>query len=70
MTDIEKTLAESNDAMDGVYADIVTKHIRERYTVSDELAILRQRDEKPEEFEAYFAFCESCKALARAEVAE
>ena len=41
--------------------------IRERYTVSDELAILRQRDTKPEEFEEYNAFCEECKRQAKQE---
>lgn len=40
--------------------------IRERYTVSDELAILRQRDAKPEEFAAYNAYAEACKAQAKA----
>ena len=35
------------------------------YTVSDELAIQRQRDTKPSDFEKYFAFCEECKAEAK-----
>lgn len=39
--------------------------IRQRYSMSDELAILRQRNAKPEEFEAYYAWCEACKAQAR-----
>ena len=39
--------------------------VRERYTVSDELAILRQRDTKPTEFYEYNAFCEECKAKAK-----
>lgn len=39
--------------------------IRKRYTVSDELAILRQRDTKPEEFKEYNAFCEECKSQAK-----
>ena len=38
--------------------------IRQRYSVSDEFAILRQRDSKPEEFAEYNAFAESCKAWA------
>ena len=41
--------------------------IRERYSVSDELAILRQRDVKPDEFEEYNAFCEACKLRAKQE---
>lgn len=39
--------------------------IRRRYTVSDELAILRQRDTKPEEFQDYFLYCEQCKDEAK-----
>lgn len=35
--------------------------IREVYSVDDELAILRQRESKPEEFKAYFEFVENIK---------
>ena len=47
------------------YRHIVNERIRRRYDVNDELAILRQRDTKPEEFAAYNAFAESCKADAK-----
>lgn len=47
------------------YESLVEKLIRVRYTVSQELAILRQRDSKLEEFAEYNAFCESCKAEAK-----
>lgn len=47
------------------YEERVVAKIRERYSVDDELAILRQRDTKPEEFEAYNAYAESCKEEAR-----
>ena len=39
--------------------------IRERYSVDDELAILRQRDTKPDEFAAYYEYAEQCKAQAK-----
>jgi hypothetical protein len=39
----------------------IVSAIRERYSVDDELAILRQRDSKPEEFQEYFDFVESIK---------
>ena len=35
--------------------------IREVYSIDDEIAILRQRDTKPEEFENYFNFVEDIK---------
>lgn len=48
------------------YEAEVERRIRERYSVSQELAILRQRQAKPEEFAAYDAYAETCKAEARA----
>ena len=48
------------------YGDAVDAEIRKRYTVSQEFAILRQRDEKPEEYAAYYAYCEECKAYVKA----
>lgn len=47
------------------YAETVESLIRERYTISDELAILRQRDSKPYEFAEYNDYAEECKARAR-----
>lgn len=47
------------------YEQRVVSRIRERYSVDDELAILRQRDTKPEEFAEYNAFVENIKAEER-----
>ena len=44
------------------YEQRVQQSIRERYSVDDELAILRQRDTKPDEFAAYYEYAEQCKA--------
>ena len=52
------------------YKERVERLIRERYTVADELGILRQRDTKPQEFAEYNAFAEQCKAQAKAQLAE
>ena len=43
----------------------VQQSIRERYSVDDELAILRQQDTKPDEFAAYYEYAEQCKAQAK-----
>lgn len=43
------------------YSEAVDNAIRERYSVSQEFAILRQKDEKPEEYAEYYAYCEACK---------
>lgn len=47
------------------YEELVVSFISERYSVSNELAILRQRDTKPNEFAEYNAYCEECKARAK-----
>ena len=47
------------------YKQLVSEYIREKYSVDDEFAILRQKDEKPEEYAAYYAYAEECKAKAR-----
>ena len=50
------------------YPKLVENKIRTKYSVSAELAILRQRDTKPEEFAEYNAYCEQCKAQAKTEL--
>lgn len=45
--------------------------IRERYSLSEELAIIRQKkDEKPEEYQAYYDYCEECKAYVKGMIKE
>ena len=46
---------------------VINERIREKYSLSGELAILRQRDTKPEEFAEYHAFAERVKAEVAAE---
>lgn len=50
------------------YENLVESKIRERYTLSQELAILRQRDTKQDEYQEYFNYCEACKAEAKTEI--
>ena len=60
--------AEPYDATKGMeYAELVNYYIRERYSESDEFAILRQRDTKLEEYAGYYAYCEECKSKAKKE---
>lgn len=47
------------------YNERVNALIRQRYSLSEELSILRQRDSKPAEFSEYYAFAEACKAKAK-----
>lgn len=50
------------------YERKVESLIREQYTISQELAILRQQESKTQEYQAYYAYCEECKVKARMEV--
>ena len=51
-----------------VYERLIVSKIRERYSLDQELAILRQRDTKPEEFAEYNTYVEQCKLEAKQEV--
>ncbi len=58
-------LIKRNGTAERHYPRLVTEKLRERYTIDEELAILRQRDEKPEEFARYYEYAEACKREAR-----
>ena len=47
------------------YEQRVVARIREKYSVDDELALLRQRVLKPGEFEEYYTFVERIKEEER-----
>lgn len=44
------------------YGFEVDRLIRQRYDISEELAVQRQRDDKPDEWQEYFDYCEWCKS--------
>lgn len=48
------------------YEQRVVNRIREKYSIDDELAILRQRDTKPVEFAEYNTYVEQIKEEERA----
>ena len=49
----------------GTDLKIKVELIRERYSIDDEIAILRQKDTKQDEYQAWYDFCESCKVQAK-----
>ena len=53
---------------DAVYGSLVEKKVRSRYSLSAELAILRQRDIKPEEFAEYNDYVELCKSEVKRDI--
>ena len=52
------------------YPSYVAMKIHEKYSVDDEIAIIRQKEEKPEEYAEYYAYCESVKKEAKALIKE
>ena len=62
----EQEIAEMEANMPTIpYEQRIVARIRERYSVDDELAILRQRDSKPDEFNTYNEFVERIKTEER-----
>lgn len=47
------------------YKTQIDELIREKYSINDEIAILRQRDTKSKEFNEYFEFVENIKQRVR-----
>ena len=55
------------------YGKLIVGYIREQYSLNDELALHRQKDnspEKEEEFNVYNIFCDDCKQRAKADLAD
>ncbi len=64
--EVEKfVVAPERDYWQRPYEELVSEKIHEMYSYDAELAILRQRDQKPDEYKAYFEYCEQCKEFVR-----
>lgn len=62
----EQEIAEMNEPdLLLTYEQRIVLRIRDKYSVDDELAFLRQRDTKPDEFAAYNDFVEGIKREER-----
>ena len=66
MTNTNRLLSEKNGTLEKEYGAYVNRLLRERYSLSEELSILRRREEAPELFAAYNEYAELCKQRARA----
>ena len=64
---LKKNKTAEPKAFETIYSNEIDKRIRRKYSLSAELAILRQRDTKTEEFKAYNEYAEKCKAEVKAE---
>lgn len=52
------------------YEEAVDNEIRKKYSASAEFAILRQKEEKPDEYASYYAYCEECKSFVKGMIEE
>ena len=64
---IEKCNARKQKENNDAYENKIVALIRQKYNVNQELAILRQRDTKPEEFAEYNEYVEQCKKQVKNE---
>lgn len=55
-------------SFDDLYDAMIVRKIRTKYTVNQELAIIRQKDTKPQEFAEYNSFVERCKIEIKKEL--
>lgn len=66
--EIEKMQSEYWQSID--YGEAINEEIRKKYTESEEFAILRQKDEKPQEYAEYYEYCERCKTYVKKQKAK
>lgn len=64
---IDKYNARKQKEKEIEYENKIVTLVRQKYNLNQELAILRQRDTKPEEYLEYFNYVEECKAKALGE---
>ena len=58
---VDKYNARKQKQDNDIYENKVVTLIRKKYNVNQELAILRQRDTKPLEYQEYYDYVEQCK---------
>lgn len=63
---IPQVSEEEQSILEKTYEEQVVAKIRERYSINDELALLRQKDTKTSEFQAYYQYVEECKSNIKA----
>ena len=63
----EQIQKEVEKAKEQEYENKIVALIRQKYNVNQELAILRQRDTKPLEYQEYYNYVEQCKKQVKNE---
>jgi hypothetical protein len=62
-------LAYKNGVLETLKNNMIEAEIAKRYSVGNQIAILRQKDSKPEEYEEFNSFTENCKDTVKAYLA-
>jgi len=71
MVDRDKyELAKTNGVLEKLRGDEISRRISKRYPLSAQIALLMDKDEKPEEWATYQTFRASVKAEVDAELAQ
>ena len=65
---VEKYNARKQVIADEEYENKIVALIRQKYNINQELAILRQRDAKPQEYQEYYNDVEQCKKQVKNEL--
>src|SRR5574344_1514069 len=50
--------------------DEVNKLVREKYSISEEISLLRQKESKADEYKVYYDYVESCKNQTKEKLRE
>ena len=61
----EIELAKRNDTVEELKNRLIDAIITELYSVGEQIALLRQRDQKPEEFARFDRHAELCKEMVK-----
>ena len=61
----EIELAKANDTVEELRHRMIESMIAEQYSVGEQIAILRQREQKPEEFDRFDRHAEMCKEMVK-----
>ena len=57
----KKNREKTPETYESYRSHLIEELIGERYSLRQEIAIIRQKDAKPEEYKAYFEYVEQCK---------
>ena len=64
-TDRQIKLAYKNGVLETIKNSMIEEEISKKYSIGSQIAIIRQKDIKPEEFNEFYTYTESCKTKVK-----